>query len=93
MKKIYQYEDVLGNTVRLKTGKDVFKEIKNEPCWIIESRKVFPISTNWDIFSQFKGKFYETDEDAHTAIKQYISDYKKKADKIGKNIYYEELSV
>ncbi len=91
MKKAIQFNDILGNTIQLKTAIDTFKQIENKPYWIVESRKIFPQNTNWDRFDLFKNHYFETDEEAQNAIKKYMSEYAEKAQKLGREIQFEEV--
>lgn len=91
MKKAIQFNDVLGNTIQLKTAIDTFKQLDNKPCWIVESRKIFPQITRWDYFDSLENEYFETDEDAQIAIMKYISEYAKKAKKVGKVLRFEEV--
>lgn len=93
MKKIIQYIDVLGNTIQLKTSIDVFRQIENKPYWIVESRKILPQITNWDVFYPLKNQYFETDEEAQKAIKSYALSYIEKSNKLGKKIQFEETVI
>lgn len=91
MKKAIQFNDVLGNTIQLKTAIDTFKQVKNKPCWIVESRKIFPQITKWDCFHPLENQYFETDKEAQNAIQKYLSEYEEKTQKLGKNIRCEEV--
>lgn len=91
MKKAIQFNDVLGNTIQLKTAIDTFKQVENKPCWIVESRKIFPQITKWDVFHSLENQYFETDEEAQNAIKKHISLYAEKVQNLGKNFQFEEV--
>lgn len=91
MKKAIQFNDVLGNTIQLKTAIDTFKQVENKPCWIVESRKVFSQVTKWDIFRPLENQYFETDEEAQNAIKNHISSYAGKVKNLGKNFQFKEV--
>lgn len=91
MKKCIQFNDVLGNIIQLKTAIDTFKQVKNKPCWIVESRKIFPQITKWDNFHSFENHYFETEEEAQNAIKTHIAEYAEKVQKLGHNIQFEEV--
>ncbi len=91
MKKAIQFNDVLGNTIQLKTAIDTFKQIENKHYWIVESRKIFPQLTKWSCLYSFENKYFETDEEAQNAIKEYILEYAEKAQKLGRKIQFEEV--
>lgn len=91
MKQVIQFNDVLGNTIQLKTIIDTFKQVENKPCWMVESRKIFPQITEWGIFHSLENQYFETDEEAQNAIKKYISLYAEKVQKLGKNFQFEEV--
>lgn len=85
MGKTIQFKDVLGNIVQIKTGKDVFKEVKEEDCWVIEGRKIFPVSTDWDYLHKYEGKYFKTEEAALETIEKHIAKYEENARKVIKD--------
>lgn len=93
MKKAIQFNDVLGNTIQLKTAIDAFKQVENKPCWIVESRKIFPQITKWDVLHSLEKQYFETDEEAQRAIEKYLLKYEENAQKIGKNFHFEEVAL
>ena len=92
MKKAIQFKDVLGNTIQFKTAVDTFRQLESKPCWIVESRKIFPQTTRWVRFQVLENQYFETDAEAQNAIKKHISEYAEKAQKLGKRkIQFEEV--
>lgn len=57
-----------------------------EDCWVIESRKIFPVTTNWDFLYTYSGTYFKT-EDAIAAIERYIAKYEKNAQKVIKDFH------
>lgn len=91
MKKAIQFHDVLGNIIQIKTVIDTFRQVKNEPCWTVESRKIFPQNTNWDYYSPLKNQYFNSDEEVQEIIKNHLLKYIEKSKKLGKNSYFEEI--
>lgn len=89
MKEIFEFTDILGNVIQIRTSIDTFRQIENKPCWIVESRKIFPIATNWDYYYPLSGTFYSSDDAAREVIMLKLEEYKKNSELIGKNIVYE----
>lgn len=96
MEKIILFKDILGNVSEIKTSIDLLKQLKNEPFWIVASRKVFPQETDWQNYP-LENLHFKTEEEAWKAIKVYISKYEKNCEKIGLkkgiDFYYEETSL
>ena len=93
MKKAIQFEDALGNITQLKTAIDTFRQVDNKPCWIVESRKIFPQVTKWERLYSLENQYFETDEDALKTIKKYVSEYAEKMQNLGKNFQFKEVDL
>lgn len=91
MKIAVQFNDVLGNTIQIKTAIDTFRQIENKSCWIVEGRKIFPKTTNWDIFYPLKNQYFETDEEAQDKIREHLSEYVEKSRKIGEKVCFQDI--
>lgn len=91
MKKAIQFYDVLGNIIQIKTAIDTFEQVKNNPCWIVESRKIFPQIRNWNHYSPLENQYFNSDEEAQEAVKKHLLEHIEKSKKIGKNSYFEEI--
>lgn len=96
MEKIIQLKDILGNVLQIKTSIDLLKQLKNEPFWIVTSRKMFPQETDWQNYP-LENLHFKTEEEAWEGIKEYIFKYEKNSEKIGLkkgiDFYYEETSL
>lgn len=90
MKKIIQFNDALGNTIQLRAVIDITEQLNDKPCWIVESRKVFPQKTDWGSFHKLKNQYYNTEKDAQDAVKGHLADYAEKALSAGKIVSIEE---
>lgn len=87
MGKRIQFTDMLGNKIQIKTAIDVFKEVKEEDCWIIESRKIFPQTTDWDYLYAYSGIYFKTEEDALAAIATHLIKYEENVQKVIKDFH------
>ena len=65
--------------------------MENKPCWIVESRKIFPQITKWDVLHSLENQYFETDEEAQKAIEKYLLKYKEITQKTGKEFHFEEV--
>lgn len=91
MKKVIQFYDALGNIIQIKTVIDLFRELENKSCWITESRKIFPQSTNWGCYPPLENQFFNTDEEAQEAVRKHLLEYIEKSKGLKENIRFEEI--
>lgn len=89
---ILEFHDILGNIIQIRMMIDLIKQIKHESCWKIESRKIFPIKTEWDIFPPLENQYFNTEDEAKNRTKEYLFSYIEKAKYTKETCYFEEIS-